>query len=609
VDVRADIYGWGVVAYELMTGRHPFAACTSAQAMVAAHLSEVAPSVAARAADVPSALADLIDRALRKDPAARPPNASALVHMLNDVAASGTRLGHARRGPLTASRRWVGVVGVGVAVAAVAAGVWWTRSIDRTAASTGAQSVRSIAVLPFIDARADSGTAYLGSGMADALTTTLAKLPELRVVANRSSATAGRTVDASEAGKALNVEAVLEGSVTRLGDRLRIRAHLVRVADGTILWGETYDRTASNMFELEDEVTRTIAGELRGSLASERGLSGSALARGTEDQEAYDLYLRGRHAWSKRGEQGLRAAIDLFNAALTRDPGFARAHAGLAMAWVVIPVFTTSVSADSALTMAQQSGNRALALDSALADAHLAIAYAHKMKWRWEEAERHFRITVALAPEDATAHHWYGVHLYAVGDVTRSADELRRARELDPFATTIAIDGANALYGARRYDDARTEIRRGFTLDSMRADFWWMQGLIQLAQGRADSAVSSFETARRIGIVFDMRSYLSVALRTAGRVREADTRYAEVRRDYIAGRVSAYDYAVAAVGANDSAAALAAVQRIVERREFLVTEVSFPCDPLFDPLRSNPRFGRLLASAGMRCEGLPFRTK
>jgi hypothetical protein len=121
--------------------------------------------------------------------------------------------------------------------------------------------------------------------------------------------------------------------------------------------------------------------------------------------------------------------------------------------------------------------------------------------------------------------------------------------------------------------------------------------------------VSSFETARRIGIVFDMRSYLSVALRTAGRVREADSRHAEVRRDYTAGRVSAYDYAVAAVGAGDSAAALAAVQRIVERREFLVTEVSFPCDPLFDPLRSNPRFGRLLASAGMRCEALPFRTK
>ena len=136
-----------------------------------------------------------------------------------------------------------------------------------------------------------------------------------------------------------------------------------------------------------------------------------------------------------------------------------------------------------------------------------------------------------------------------------------------------------------------------------------MQGLIQLAQGRADSAVSSLETARRLPFVFDLRAYLSVALRTAGRIREADIQYAALRRDYGRDSVSAYDFAVAAVGAGDSAAALAAAQRAVARRDLLVTEVSFPCDPLFDPLRSNPRFERLLASAGMRCEGLSSRTK
>src|SRR5688572_25431495 len=153
VDGRADIYAWGVVAYELLTGQHPFAARTSAQSMVAAHLSEVAPPVAARAADVPSALADLVDRALGKDPADRPPNAGELVRILNNIVASGSRLGHTRRGPGTPSRRWAGVVAVAVGVAAAVAGVWWTRAIARAAPSAAARSVRSIAVLPFIDAR------------------------------------------------------------------------------------------------------------------------------------------------------------------------------------------------------------------------------------------------------------------------------------------------------------------------------------------------------------------------------------------------------------------------------------------------------------------------
>ena len=597
VDARADIYAWGIVAYELLTGEHPFGPRTSSQAMVAAHLSEVAPPVATRAPDVPRELADLVDHALRKPPADRPPNASELVRVLGELGVPGSLQARVRRG---ARGRRIAAALAGLVVI-VASGVWWAQREATSGSSDAVQSVRSIAVLPFIDAVADSASAYLGSGMADALTTTLAKLPELRVVANRSAKTAGTPVDAREAGEALNVDAVLEGSVTRVGNRLRIRAHLVRVVDGTVLWGDTYDRTASNMFELEDEVTTAIAGELRGTLTGSRTLVSSDALRGTADQEAYDLYLRGRYAWSKRGEQGLRTAIDLFNAALTRDPRFARAHAGLAMAWVVLPVFTTSISADSALALARHAADRALTLDSSLADAHLAIAYAHKMKWRWKEAEPHFRTAVALAPEDATAHHWYGVQLYAVGDVVRSADELRRARELDPFATTVAIDGAIALYGARRFDEARGELRRGLALDSTRSDSWFIEGLIQLAQGRPDSAVVSFETARRMGTGFDMRSYLSVARRRLGRVRDADSEYAALQRDYAAGRVSAYDMAVAALGAADTAAALTAVERMVDRRDVLATELSFPCDPLFDSLRSNPRFEQLLARGGMRC--------
>jgi TolB-like protein/tetratricopeptide (TPR) repeat protein len=455
--------------------------------------------------------------------------------------------------------------------------------------------------MPFASGTPDTTSAYLGDGMAEALTNALAKLSQLRVVANRTVAARGGAHEPTDVGKALKVDAVLAGTVDRNGDQLRIRAQLIRVADGRVLWGESYDRTTRNMFELEDDLTATIASELRGAMSGEQTRAASDVLRGTTDREAYDLYLRGRYAWSKRGERGLRNAIDLLNASIARDPNFARAHAGLAMAWVVLPVFTTAVGADSAIAMAQRSGSRALALDSSLADAHLAIAYAHKMEWRWDEADRHFRTAAALAPDDASVRHWYGVHLNAVGDIERSLIEFQRARELDPFATTVATDGAIAFYAGRRLTDARAEIQRSLVLDSTRSDTWYVRGLIQLAQNHADSAITAFENARRLGTAFDMRSYLSVAWRRMGRTREADSQYTELRRDGEAGRAIPFDVAIAATAAGDRRTALRAVQRMVDQRDMLVTEVSLPCDPLFDPLRSEPRFAQLLAGAGMHC--------
>ncbi|HJU89975.1 MAG TPA: tetratricopeptide repeat protein, partial [Gemmatimonadaceae bacterium] len=350
----------------------------------------------------------------------------------------------------------------------------------------------------------------------------------------------------------------------------------------------------------ENDVTAAIATGLRGQLSGERAALAAGEPRGTDDLEAYNLFLRGRYAWSKRGETSLRTAIDLFNQALTRDPSFARAHAGLAMAYVVLPVFTTSMSADSATGMAMRSANRALAIDSTLADAHLALAYAHKMRWEWSDAERHFRVAASLAPDDAGVHHWYGVYLYAVGEVERSAQELSRARELDPFMATIGTDHAVALYGARRFDEARAEVHRAFVLDTTKSDTWFMAGLIQLAQGRPDSALVSLETARRRGTGFDVTPYLSAAHRALGDARTADSLYVDVRRRYAAGRALAYDLAVAAASAGDVDAAMAALRQIVERRDALATELPLPCDPLFDALKVDPRFERLLTGAGMK---------
>ncbi|HJU91278.1 MAG TPA: protein kinase, partial [Gemmatimonadaceae bacterium] len=494
VDHRADIYAWGMVAYEMLAGAHPFGGKSSSQAMVAAQISETPPTLATRARALPSHLSALVDRALRKEPNERPASASELVRGLDGA------LPRARGVSVSAPLRWKWPTWVGVGVAVAVAGVAaLTRSRGQEGSEVGATAVRSIAVMPFVALGGDTSDAYLGQGISDALSTTLAKLPNLRIVAPRS----GQLRDTRSGGRALNVDAVLEGNVQRDQGQFRVRARLTRVADGSVIWGENYDRRAPNVFALENDVTAAIATGLRGRLSGERASLAAGEPRGTDDLEAYNLFLRGRYAWSKRGETSLRTAIDLFNQALTRDPSFARAHAGLAMAYVVLPVFTTSMSADSATGMAMRSANRALAIDSTLADAHLALAYAHKMRWQWSDAERHFRAAASLAPDAAGVHHWYGVYLYAVGEVERSAQELSRARELDPFMATIGTDHAVALYGARRFDEARAEVHRAFVLDTTKSDTWFMAGLIQLAQGRPDSALVSLETARRRGTGFD----------------------------------------------------------------------------------------------------------
>jgi serine/threonine-protein kinase len=588
VDHRADIYAWGVVAYELLAGEHPFAGRTSSQSMVAAHIADPIPPLATRAPSVPAALAALVERALRKDPSQRPPDAATLVAALEEVA-TGT----------PSQRLWVVSVVVAIALVAVV-GALVLRPRSAADVPDGGSRYRSVAIMPFVSLGGDTADAYLGEGLADELVTTLALLPDLRVLARRPTPQPGaRRLSPQEVGRVLGVHAVLDGTLQRSAGQLRVRATLTRAGDGTVIWSRAYDRNAGDMFGLQDEVATAIAAELRGALTGERAYVPAGVPRGTRDAKAYDLFLRARYAWNRRGERGLRTAIDLFQQALARDSAFARAHAGLAMSYVVLPVFSATIPTDTALARAQRSAARALQFDSSLADAHLAMAYVDKMHWRWNDAARHFDAAATLAPDDATVHHWYGVHLSAVGRVNDAVRELSLARSLDPFLPTIGADGAIALYASRRYAEARAEIQRAFVLDTAKSDTWFVLGMIQLAQGHADSAVRSIETAGQLGSGFELRPFLSAAYRARGDTASANASYGEIQRDYAAGRALAYEMAIAAAAAGDRDAALEAVARIVRDRDPLVTELSFPCDPLFDSLKADPRFARLLEGAGM----------
>jgi serine/threonine-protein kinase len=587
-DARSDIYSLAAVLSELVTGRMVGAGGGEGFEHFLKQLSDTAPGIRVLRPEVSDAVESAVRRALHPDPMQRFPSMEAFARALDQPGGS----------PPTSSpgvrRAMLALVTGGVLVSA---GLLF-KALSRGQGESSS-AVKTMVVLPFVDVSGDTAEAYFAQGMADELTTTLVQLSGVRLAGQSAVARLKPDeMNARDAGRRLNVESVLEGTVRRSGPRLRVTAQLTNAADGIVLWAERYDRDLKDVFQVQDEITRAIATALRATL-------GQPLSTATADLEAYDLYLRGRYYWSKRGSEGLNKAIDFFGRAVQSDSSFARAHAGLSMAYAVLPIFE-SIDPDSAMMLAELSAAHALALDSSLAEAHLALAYTLKNRWRFVEAEREFRAALALAPNDPGVHHWYGVLLYAIGRPEESVNELIRARELDPFGSTIGTDAGIAFYAARRFDDARREAERSYQLDSTKSDNWLVVAWTQLALGFPDSAIASLERSQRFRTAFDIRPYLSVAYRRLGETKKADSVAALLRRDYARGRAFAFDVAIAAAGAGDRSTAIRAIEQTLEDKSLLVTEVSLPCEPLLDPIRDDPRFERMLATVGMQaCRPTP----
>jgi TolB-like protein/Flp pilus assembly protein TadD/predicted Ser/Thr protein kinase len=585
-DARSDIYSLAAVLSEMLTGQ--MVAGGGGFDHFLLQLSESGPRMRIARPEISEGLETAVRRGLHPDPAARFPSMGEFARALDGSAGPG--LPAARP---TGRRAMFIVV---LASVLVSAGLLF-KALTRNRGE-GDSNLRSMVVLPFVDVSGDTAEAYFAQGMADELTTTLVQMSDVRLAGQSAVARLKSSeLNARDAGRKLNVATVLEGTVRRADQRLWVTAQLVNSADGIVLWAERYDRDMRDLFQVQDEIARAIATALKATLGGPPGAHPAAAA--TTDLEAYDLYLRGRYYWSKRGREGLTKAIDYLGRAVAQDSSFARAHAGLSMAYVVLPYFAT-VNPDSAIRLAEQSAERALALDSSLAEAHLALAYALKSRWKFPRAEAEFHAALALAPNDAVVHHWYGVFLYVTGRVEESAGELARAHVLDPFGSTIGTDEAEALLFSRQLPEARREIQRSLDLDSTKSDSHLVLSWILLAQGHLDSAMTSLENARRLGTGFDVRPYRSVVLRRQGQTVRANAIRKELARDYARGRALAYDVAIAAAGAGDISAALDAVERALEERSVFVTEVSLPCDPLFDPVKVDSRFEQLLASVGMR---------
>ncbi len=307
------------------------------------------------------------------------------------------------------------------------------------------QPHNSIAVLPFTNLSGDPARDYFSDGMSEELLNLLSRVPGLQVASRTSSfAYKGRNLDIREVGRELGVETVLEGSVRQAGDQVRITAQLIDAESGFHLWSETYERRLEDIFRVQDEIAAAIVARLRIELAPQEQALAVRDKAPTQNVQAYELYLQGRAAWKLRGEDNLKQAIDLYQRAIGLDPGFARAHAALASAYVVLPGYTREEGDEAQfLRLAETSARQALSIDPNIGEAHAVLAQMNAQRGDLLDAESGFFFAISLEPNDPTPHHWYSLLLTRVGRIDRALEQARRAQELDPTSGVIAANLAN----------------------------------------------------------------------------------------------------------------------------------------------------------------------
>jgi TolB-like protein/Tfp pilus assembly protein PilF len=451
-DARSDIWAFGAVLYEMVTGRRAFQG-KSYSSLLGAILTADPPPMSMKPF-TPAALEKLVRRCLHKDPEDRYQSVRDVLLDLRSIAARSDEV----QTPASAARVDYGVIVAAMAVIAAVGGFgWWraTRSVERPLTQL---AIRSLAIMPLATVESTPDTEHLSEGLAESLTYSLAQVPDLRVMSRSAVLRQAmpRAGDAIAAGLALGVDGIVTGRISTQGKDLVITVELVEVRSGRNVWGSRYARKGSEVQHLQEEVAGEISGALRVKLSQAQ--QEQLKRRNSRNGEAYNLYLKGRFFQRRRGPEDMRKSIEYFEKSIDLDPNYALAHAGLADAWLF---GDHSIPPSETTPKAKRMAARAVQLDSRLAEAHVSMAMVKfVIDWDWQAAEAEFRKAIECDPNDVEAHRNFGIFQLRLGRTEKAMTEFLRAVQLDPANTLAQLSLANALYWSGHYREAVAEFHK-----------------------------------------------------------------------------------------------------------------------------------------------------
>jgi len=604
IDARSDFFSFGVMLFEMLTGHVPFAGETKADVLAA--IIQLTPKpVSSYRNSLPAEIDRIVAKCLEKDRGDRYQHAVDLISDLrlllkrSDSAASSHEnaepfagqkteiMGARETRPVTAirsmgRRELIAAAVAGAVLLTLLIGGFWFFG------KPGARQIGSIAVMPFVNESGIADAEYLCDGMTETLISSLARLRNLNVKArNTVFYYKGKAPDPKTLGRELSVEAVLLGRVVARGGRLTLFLELVDASTGDHIWGEQYNRSQSDLVALQNEVALDVSNKLRSRLS---GSDEQSLTKGyTENDEAYQLYLKGRYFWSRRSSGSLPKAIEYFTLAIQKDPDFALAYSGLADAYVVP---SNRMAPHDAMPKAKAAALRALEIDDTIAAAHTSLARVlHVYDWNWKEAEKEYRRAIELDPRYPVAHQWFGGYFERTGHVNESISERKLAVELDPLSAVINFELGQAYFFARDYDQAIEHLRKALELDpdfSTALHFlvgsYGQKGMYDVALARLEGNPQDVDlpAVGTVGYVYAI----------AGRTKEARNMLDEFKRVRGQRYVSAANLAMIHAGLGEKDEALTWLEKGYEERAYQMQFLKV--DQRWDSLRDNPRFADLV---------------